>query len=218
MRLTDILALTADHGAGRFLEKRGMSPALVVTALQAPSIGHRAAARYHEIANAVDRAGTADPSTPVKLSGWGTQLLGGAAKAKDALKGETNFNPKNLALHIGGAALASGLGVVGASLLKDMMAKAKSAVGSIGQDAARKAVLDQLKKEDPILAMADDKVLMEAYHTMARFAPTLSTDKNAVRSFLRQAVMNGVGPDYMAIKLLADSERSVTGKGKDSLS
>jgi hypothetical protein len=37
----------------------------------------------------------------------------------------------------------------------------------------------------------------------------LSTDKNAVLSFLRQAVMSGSGPDFMAIKLLSDAEKSV---------
>lgn len=214
MRLIELLENAAEHGAARHLEKRGMSPAHIVTALQVPSIGRRAAARYHEIANAVDRAGQGGPQD-VKLSAWGSQLLGGAAKVKDNLKTPGAISPKSLALHVGGAALASALGTVGASLLKDIMSKAKSAVGSIGQDAARKAVLDQLKKEDPILAQADDKALMEAYHTMARFAPQLSTDKNAVRSFLRQAMMSGAGPDYMSIKLLADAERSVTGQGKD---
>ena len=62
-----------------------------------------------------------------------------------------------------------------------------------------------------MLSSADDATLMEAYHTMSRFAPVLSTDKNAVRSFLRQAVTSGSGPDFMSIKLVADAERAVTG-------
>jgi hypothetical protein len=51
---------------------------------------------------------------------------------------------------------------------------------------------------------------------MIRFAPVLSTDKNAVRSYLREAVMSGAGPNYSTIKSLADAEHTVTGrKGKD---
>lgn len=105
-----------------------------------------------------------------------------------------------------------GLGEMGVELLRDIGAKAMSSVSSAGDTSAREAILSQLKTQDPVLSSADDKTLMEAYHTMTRFAPVLSTDKNAVRSFLRQAVMSGSGPDYMSIKLLADSERSVTGE------
>ena len=107
------------------------------------------------------------------------------------------------------------VGAMGAGLLRDIANKAMSSIGNVGNEAARTAILQQLRREDPVLQEADDKVLMEAYHTMTRFAPVLSTDKNAVRSFLRQAVMSGNGPDYMSIKLLADSERAVTGEKKE---
>jgi hypothetical protein len=103
------------------------------------------------------------------------------------------------------------MGTTGANLLRDMANKAMETASHAGDEAARQAILGELKKTDSVLANADDKTLMEAYHTMSRFAPVLSTDKNAVRSFLRQAVMSGSGPDYMSIKLLADSERAVTG-------
>jgi len=108
--------------------------------------------------------------------------------------------------------MGNSIGDAGASLLKDLASKAFSSMGRMGDNAARAAIVKVLKQEDSVLAGADDKALMEAYHTMVRFAPTLSTDKNAVRSFLRQATMSGAGPDYMSIKLLADSERAVTGK------
>jgi hypothetical protein len=104
------------------------------------------------------------------------------------------------------------LGAAGVDLIKDMAAKAMAAAGHAGDAAARTAILQQLKKTDPVLAQADDKVLMESFHTMSRFAPVLSTDKNMVRSFLRQAVMSGSGPDFTTVKLLADSERAVTGE------
>lgn len=119
---------------------------------------------------------------------------------------------------MGNAAMGSfgkEMGATGAGLLRDIGNKAMAAIGAMGDQSAREAILKQLKREDPILRDADDKVLMEAYHTMQRFAPTLSTDKNAVRSFLRQAVMNGVGPDYASIKLLADTERAITGDKRE---
>lgn len=110
--------------------------------------------------------------------------------------------------------LGKSLGEAGADLVKDIASKAIASVGAVGANAARTAIVQGLMADDPILAEADEAKLMEAYHTMVRFAPVLSTDKNAVRSFLRQAVMTGAGPDYAAIKLLADSERAVTGGGQ----
>lgn len=117
----------------------------------------------------------------------------------------------------GGAALKSFGAEIGKSsvgLLRDIAMKAMDAVGHAGDESARQAILGDLKRTDSVLAQADDALLMESYHTMQRFAPTLSTDKNAVRSFLRQAVMSGSGPDFMTIKHLADSERAVTGGDK----
>lgn len=128
------------------------------------------------------------------------------------------FGEKKDPFHLSGSAAITAfgkeMGTSGADLLRDMATKAMEAAGHAGDASAREAILQNLKRSDSVLANADDGTLMEAYHTMTRFAPTLSTDKNAVRSFLRQAVMSGSGPDYMSIKLLADAERAVTGGGK----
>jgi len=72
-----------------------------------------------------------------------------------------------------------------------------------------KAIIEQIKKTDPIIASADNKLLQSAYNTMASVAPTLSKDINAVRSFLREVAMSGTGPDYGTIKQLADAERTI---------
>ena len=79
----------------------------------------------------------------------------------------------------------------------------------------RHSILSQLKNEDVIIGGAPKKDLMEAYHTMVTFAPSLSTDKNAVKSFLRQAVQHEGGVDYMSIKGLAEAENAISGKPKD---
>ena len=129
------------------------------------------------------------------------------------------FGERKDPLHMAGSAavqtFGKGVGEMGVDLLKDLASKAVAAVGNVGQDAARQAILQQLKGSDPVLAEADDKVLMDAYHTMVRFAPVLSTDANAVRSFLRTAVTSGAGPDFASIKQLADAERAVTGQRKE---
>lgn len=75
---------------------------------------------------------------------------------------------------------------------------------------ARKLIFTTLQKEDPNLALADSKTLLEAYHTMSQVAPTLSTDKNAVRSFLTESVTSGMGGlNFNTIKGIAEAESAV---------
>ena len=97
------------------------------------------------------------------------------------------------------------------SLLKDMTSKAMTNITNGG---AVDAMLKALMKNDSILAKADPVLLSKAYHSMSSFAPTLARDENAVRSFLREAVMAGTGPDYATIANLAKAEAAITGKGK----
>jgi hypothetical protein len=79
----------------------------------------------------------------------------------------------------------------------------------------RKALVETLLRTDPVLSDAverhpDSKTLVtESYGTMVRFAPTLSLDINAVRSFLREAVLGGSGVNYATIKNLVDTEKSI---------
>jgi len=149
------------------------------------------------------------------VAGVAKGISGGIGRRIDQMFGGHEFGEKKDPYHMGaGAAVQSfgkEMGTSGANLLRDIANKAMEAAGHTGDASAREAIIGDLKRSDSVLANADDKTLMEAYHTMARFAPVLSTDKNAVRSFLRQAVMAGSGPDFMSIKLLADSERAVTG-------
>lgn len=224
MRVEDLRDVVAALGAHRYLEKHAGWTGPVAVGVQLPSIISRAiqrgegalhqldAASMHQIDDAVaeKRAFSAPPWLSKAGQGVGAFLgknIAGLGKPAATVGG----------LMAGGALAAFGkeLGSMGAGLLRDIAAKAQSTIGSVATGAAQQAILQQIKAEDSVLAEADDQALMEAYHTMTRFAPTLSTDKNAVRSFLRQAVMNGTGPDYASIKLLADAEHAVTGKGKD---
>jgi hypothetical protein len=103
-----------------------------------------------------------------------------------------------------GSEVAKGL----AGLLKDMAGKAVSAAT---QGPAHAAMVQNLSASDGTISRADPALLANAYHTMQKFAPTLATDENAVRSFLREAVMAGNGPDYASIANLAKAESAIVG-------
>lgn len=201
MQLTDILRLVAQEGMRKHLEKRAMAQPSILRAgniipvamgAMLPGQISRAQEKAHDAAHEGD-----ERPFSTKLSAYPPMTNMGYGVGAEAVKG-----------------FGKELGVSAFGLLRDIASKAKSFVTGKSDDSTRKAIIGEIKMTDPVLSNADDKVLMEAYHTMTRFAPVLSTDKNAVRSFLRQAVMSGNGPDYMSIKLLADSERAVTGEKK----
>lgn len=213
MRVDEMRTLVATHAASRFFVKRASAAAPIALGLgyQLPSMAHNAMQKYHDIQQ--------------QLYQSAHQQLDESVAAKHATAGAPsamNWLGKS-PMHMAGGMLAAGaIGAVGkelgssvAGLMRDMAAKATAAIGNLGQSAARNALLKGLKKDDSVLSEADDKSLMKSYHTMQRFAPVLATDENAVRSFLRQSVMSGNGPDFNTIKLLADSERAVTGEKKE---
>lgn len=101
------------------------------------------------------------------------------------------------------------MGEAAGNLLADIANKAITSVGNAMDNGKRKALVDHLRETDSVLSGRTDEELMGAYHTMVNFAPILSMDANAVRSFLREAVMSGAGPSYVTIKNLADSESAV---------
>lgn len=82
------------------------------------------------------------------------------------------------------------------------------------------AAFDHVTAHDPILkrTMAENPdVLHSAFHTMKEFGPSLAVDRNAVQSFLRNAVLTGGNLDYATIRNLAETEKFVQhsrGQGK----
>lgn len=101
------------------------------------------------------------------------------------------------------------LGVKTVGLLGDILSKAVAAPAEMFKNRERASVFSTLQQEDDVISQADPKTLAEAYHTMVRFAPTLATDKNAVKTFLRESVLYGAGPNFATIKQLADAEKAV---------
>lgn len=89
------------------------------------------------------------------------------------------------------------------------------AARSISTDPKKRAILQRVVNSDPVLSDAVKRSpmmaqnIMEAYGTMNKFAPTLTTDVNAVRSFLREVVLGGGHVNYATIKNLVDTEKSL---------
>jgi len=115
---------------------------------------------------------------------------------------------------VGGVAKAV-LGMVGAGL--------GSAHNAWIVDPRRKRLYETVLRTDPVIHDAlsrnpqAEQVLMEAFSTMVRFAPSLALDVNAVRSFLREAVLGGAaGVNYATIKTLIETEKAHTKPGARS--
>ena len=87
-------------------------------------------------------------------------------------------------------------------------------------DPKRQKLFESVTRSDPVVSDAVSrnphaaKTLAEAYQTMVRFAPSLSLYVNAVRSFLREAVVGGAaGVNYATIKSLIETEKAHSSKG-----
>ncbi len=90
-------------------------------------------------------------------------------------------------------------------------------------DPKRKRLFESIVRTDPVIHDAltrsphAQQTLGEAFETMVRFAPSLSLDLNAVRSFLREAVVGGsAGVNYATIKQLIETEKALSGTGARS--
>jgi len=162
------------------------------------------------------------------LKGPGTYILGAASAVSPVSKGplDTLSYRLNRWFHggLGGllnrvkadeaftTAIVGDLATRTVDIIGDAVSKSMKAVKERQMlSPMRHAIINQLKREDDIIAAAPNKRIFEAYHTMSEFAPTLSTDKNAVKSFLREAAQHEGGIDFMSIKGLADAEAAVTG-------
>lgn len=107
----------------------------------------------------------------------------------------------------------------GGAIAEALMAGIGKMVGGAARalytDPRKKALLQKVITSDPVLSDAVQRSpmmaqnLLEAYGTMNKFAPTLTTDVNAVRSFLREVVLGGGHVNYATIKNLVETEKSL---------
>lgn len=76
----------------------------------------------------------------------------------------------------------------------------------------RQSIFKDIVKNDPVVSTYEREQpggAAEAYATMQRFAPELSTDKHIVTAFLRNAAMSGGPLDHNMIKGIADAETAI---------
>ena len=107
-----------------------------------------------------------------------------------------------------------GFGEAGGKLLGTALSSGISGLGSMQARHQASQVFQQLIQSDPQISQAyheNPQQVQQAWDTITRFAPTIASDVNGARSYLRQAIMSGSGPDPHMIQMLADAERSVRG-------
>lgn len=109
---------------------------------------------------------------------------------------------------------------VGGSIVSEGLAAIRRLIGVSSQavsermikDPQRKKIINNVVKMDPVISTAEREnpgQAAQAYSTMRKFAPTLSTDPNIVKSFLRNSALSGGPMDFQTIKGLADAEHAV---------
>jgi len=99
----------------------------------------------------------------------------------DRVKADEEFG-SSFASSLGGDSAKSLMG-----LAKDMAGKGYQTLKDrFGMSLTRQAIFGALKREDPTLAMADNKTLLEAFHTIAKLLPRYPLTKmRCARSSLR---------------------------------
>lgn len=112
---------------------------------------------------------------------------------------------------------AKGVGVFAVDRVADLFKKVHT---SLIVDPKRRQLFESVVRSDTVIQDAVQrnptaaKVLLEAFETMVRFAPSLTLDVNAVRSFLREAVVGGTsGVNYATIKSLIETEKAIHDRG-----
>ena len=126
-------------------------------------------------------------------------------------KSEPNFGQhmsKGMGVALGGGVVSEGI-----SALRRLIGASAQAVSErYVEDPKRRAIIDRVVKKDSVVSTAEREnpgQAVQAYGTMRRFAPTLSTDPNVVTSFLRNSALTGGPMDFQTIKGLADAEHAV---------
>lgn len=79
----------------------------------------------------------------------------------------------------------------------------------IQNDTRRKALIEDLYQNDPIIKNADREEVIQYYATIFSIAPSVSLDKNVVRELLQNFIKFG-RVDIQTIKTLAETERSIS--------
>lgn len=123
---------------------------------------------------------------------------------------------------VGGLAggIGAGVGGAGVLLLTDILRKAGRGLSQkLVHDSKRRDILRNVLMTDPMISsfeVQNPGLLLKVYASMVSVAPTLSLDRNAVTTFLREAAQTHGSINYMTIKQLAETEKAINeAKGTD---
>lgn len=109
--------------------------------------------------------------------------------------------------------VGAGVGGAGVLLLTDILRKAGRGLSQkLKHDARRRDILRTVLTTDPMLSSFEAQnpgLLLKVYASMVSVAPSLSTDRNVVTTFLREAAQTHGSINYMTIKQLAETEKAI---------
>ena len=82
----------------------------------------------------------------------------------------------------------------------------------INNDTRRKALIEDLANNDPLLKDIDKATVMQWYASIYRVAPSLSMDKSTVREVLHTFARFG-RVDMQTLKMLSETEKNISSQG-----
>lgn len=84
----------------------------------------------------------------------------------------------------------------------------KAVIDKIKNDHNRKAVIEDLMQNDPVISQADKDEVLQYYISIYQHAPKLSRDKNVVRDLLHNALRFG-RMDLQTLQTLIKTEKDL---------
>lgn len=114
------------------------------------------------------------------------------------------------AFEVNGKTVAVATGVILSSYV------IKSLISKVLNNAHCKAIIDDMKMNDPVLKNVDKATLLEWYATIYHFSPSYAKDKNAVRAMMLEFARHGK-IDVAMLKTLTGMEKDVAASTKSNL-
>jgi len=133
--------------------------------------------------------------------GAASRAVGGAARTVGGKAGDA---ARTVGQH---ADTMKGVGMAGMGASLPLMAINRMKQ-KIQNDTRRKALVEDLYTNDPIIGQADREDVIQYYATILSVAPSISLDKNVVRELLQNFIKFG-RVDLQTVKTMADTEKSM---------
>lgn len=130
----------------------------------------------------------------------------------DHLKDAPNLAAGNIGEALG-KGIGKTLGEAGATGITGLVqAGARKVKDKLILEPKRQKALKEITEGDPVVSAYEAETpgaSEQAFSSMRRVAPELSTDPNVVRSYLREAAQTGGTTNYLTLKQLAEAEDAI---------